>query len=76
MAKRSSCTDRGGTLAPDLQVVAFVKGTRRQPQCGFSHRVLSILNEVMRRLALAAWSRAREGGGRECMETPFDPITR
>ncbi len=29
-----------------LQVVAFVKGTRTQPQCGFSHKVLSILNEV------------------------------
>ncbi|KAK9917391.1 hypothetical protein WJX75_003849 [Coccomyxa subellipsoidea] len=28
------------------KVVAFVKGTRTQPQCGFSHKVLSILNEV------------------------------
>lgn len=28
-----------------LQVVAFVKGTRTQPQCGFSHKVLTILNE-------------------------------
>lgn len=28
-----------------LQVVAFVKGTRTQPQCGFSYKVLSILNE-------------------------------
>lgn len=27
-------------------MVAFVKGTRTQPQCGFSHKVLSILNEV------------------------------
>ncbi|BFI25074.1 hypothetical protein AXG93_773s1130 [Marchantia polymorpha subsp. ruderalis] len=26
-------------------VVAFVKGTRTAPQCGFSHRVLTILNE-------------------------------
>ena len=28
------------------QVVAFVKGTRTEPQCGFSHRVLSMLNEL------------------------------
>jgi hypothetical protein len=27
------------------QVVAFIKGTRTQPQCGFSHKVLTILNE-------------------------------
>lgn len=27
------------------QVVAFVKGTRTAPQCGFSHRVLTLLNE-------------------------------
>jgi glutaredoxin-related protein len=27
-------------------VVAFVKGTRNQPQCGFSYKVLSMLNEV------------------------------
>ena len=27
------------------QVVAFIKGTRTQPQCGFSHRVLTLLNE-------------------------------
>lgn len=29
-----------------LQVVAFVKGTRTVPQCGFSHKVLSMLNEA------------------------------
>ena len=29
-----------------LQVVAFVKGTRTQPQCGFSYKVLSTLNEL------------------------------
>lgn len=28
-----------------LQVVAFIKGTRSQPQCGFSHKMLTILNE-------------------------------
>ena len=31
---------------PSMQVVAFVKGTRRQPQCGFSYKVLSMLNEL------------------------------
>jgi glutaredoxin-related protein len=29
-----------------VQVVAFVKGTRTEPQCGFSHRVLTLLNEA------------------------------
>ena len=29
-----------------LQVVAFVKGTRTQPQCGFSYKVLTLLQEV------------------------------
>jgi Grx4 family monothiol glutaredoxin len=28
------------------RVVAFVKGTRTEPQCGFSHRVLTLLNEA------------------------------
>jgi Grx4 family monothiol glutaredoxin len=28
-----------------LQVVAFIKGTRSQPQCGFSHKMLTILND-------------------------------
>ena len=28
------------------QVVAFIKGTRTQPQCGFSYKVLSILNDI------------------------------
>ena len=27
-------------------MVAFVKGTRTQPQCGFSYKVLSTLNEL------------------------------
>ena len=27
-------------------VVAFIKGTRTAPQCGFSHKVLTILSEV------------------------------
>lgn len=27
------------------KVVAFIKGSRTAPQCGFSHRVLTILNE-------------------------------
>lgn len=28
------------------RVVAFVKGTRTAPQCGFSHKVLTMLAEV------------------------------
>ncbi|KAI8465313.1 MAG: glutaredoxin [Monoraphidium minutum] len=28
------------------KVVAFVKGTRSQPQCGFSYKMLSLLNDV------------------------------
>jgi hypothetical protein len=28
------------------QVVAFIKGTRTQPQCGFSHKMLTILNTL------------------------------
>jgi Grx4 family monothiol glutaredoxin len=28
-----------------MQVVAFIKGTRSQPQCGFSHKMLTMLNE-------------------------------
>lgn len=33
-------------LAQRLQVVAFVKGTRSQPQCGFSYKMLTILNDL------------------------------
>lgn len=29
-----------------FQVVAFIKGTRTQPQCGFSFKVLTLLNEA------------------------------
>ena len=29
-----------------IQVVAFIKGTRTQPQCGFSYKVLTMLNEA------------------------------
>jgi glutaredoxin-related protein len=32
-------------VVKELKVVAFIKGTRTAPQCGFSHRVLTILNE-------------------------------
>jgi glutaredoxin-related protein len=31
---------------PCGQVVAFVKGTRSAPQCGFSYKMLSILNDM------------------------------
>jgi glutaredoxin-related protein len=33
------------TADPTTQVVAFVKGTRTQPACGFSHKMMTILNE-------------------------------
>lgn len=33
-------------VVKDCEVVAFIKGTRTQPQCGFSYKVLSILLEV------------------------------
>ena len=32
-------------VVKDNKVVAFIKGSRTSPQCGFSHRVLTILNE-------------------------------
>ncbi|PSC76690.1 Monothiol glutaredoxin-chloroplastic [Micractinium conductrix] len=32
-------------VVKNCKVVAFVKGTRTQPQCGFSHQVLTILTE-------------------------------
>ncbi|KAI5079811.1 hypothetical protein GOP47_0005290 [Adiantum capillus-veneris] len=32
-------------VVKENKVVAFIKGTRTAPQCGFSHRVLTILNE-------------------------------
>eukprot|EP00475_Leptophrys_vorax_P019010 TRINITY_DN25970_c0_g1_i1.p1 TRINITY_DN25970_c0_g1~~TRINITY_DN25970_c0_g1_i1.p1 ORF type:complete len:367 (-),score=18.29 TRINITY_DN25970_c0_g1_i1:229-1182(-) len=35
-----------GKLVKEHRVVAFIKGTRSSPQCGFSHRVLTLLNEV------------------------------
>ena len=34
------------SVVRDCRVVAFVKGTRTSPQCGFSYKVLSILQEV------------------------------
>ncbi|GJP35621.1 hypothetical protein CLOM_g20116 [Closterium sp. NIES-68] len=33
-------------LVKENRVVAFIKGTRISPQCGFSHRVLTLLNEA------------------------------
>ncbi|KAK9844248.1 hypothetical protein WJX84_000381 [Apatococcus fuscideae] len=32
-------------VVKNTKVVAFIKGTRQQPQCGFSFKVLSILND-------------------------------
>jgi len=39
-------TDLIEQVVKSNKVVAFVKGTRSQPQCGFSYKVLSMLNEV------------------------------
>ncbi|GFH11256.1 glutaredoxin domain-containing protein [Haematococcus lacustris] len=33
-------------VVKDVKVVAFIKGTRTQPQCGFSHKMLTILNSL------------------------------
>lgn len=33
-------------LVKGVKVVAFVKGTRTEPQCGFSYKMLSILNDT------------------------------
>jgi len=43
------------------QVVAFVKGTRTAPQCGFSHRVLTLLNESRAEYEVfnASWNQNR-----------------
>lgn len=32
--------------APPRQVVAFVKGTRQAPACGFSFKMLQLMNEL------------------------------
>lgn len=41
MAEEERCDDKE---AGGAQVVAFVKGTRSAPECGFSHQVLTLLN--------------------------------
>eukprot|EP00271_Cylindrocystis_brebissonii_P007015 TRINITY_DN2006_c0_g2_i1.p1 TRINITY_DN2006_c0_g2~~TRINITY_DN2006_c0_g2_i1.p1 ORF type:complete len:318 (+),score=36.82 TRINITY_DN2006_c0_g2_i1:154-1107(+) len=33
-------------VVKECKVVAFIKGTRTSPECGFSHRLLTILNEA------------------------------
>lgn len=33
-------------VVKDNKIVAFVKGTRTQPQCGFSHKMMTILNDA------------------------------
>lgn len=32
-------------VVKDSKIVAFIKGTRQQPQCGFSHKMLTLLNQ-------------------------------
>ena len=34
------------SLVKTKKVVAFIKGTRTQPECGFSHQVLALLNQT------------------------------
>jgi Grx4 family monothiol glutaredoxin len=41
-----SVTDLIDGVVKSVPVVAFVKGTRTAPQCGFSHKVLTILTET------------------------------
>lgn len=36
----------GIACPPPLQCVAFIKGTRTQPECGFSHKMITILNTL------------------------------
>ncbi len=43
---RGAPDGRADAPRPRAQVVAFVKGTRTAPQCGFSHRVMSLLTEA------------------------------
>jgi len=40
-----SVEDLVDKVVKDNKVVAFIKGTRAQPQCGFSYQVLTILNK-------------------------------
>jgi Grx4 family monothiol glutaredoxin len=36
-----------GTCVREHKIVAFIKGTREEPDCGFSHRMINVLNELM-----------------------------
>ena len=47
---------------PPAQVVAFVKGSRTQPACGFSYRVLTILNEAGADYEVGFGSSSQGGG--------------
>ncbi len=33
-------------LVADNQIVLFVKGTKTQPMCGFSHRAIEVMNQI------------------------------
>ena len=35
------------TCVKEHKIVAFIKGTREEPDCGFSHRMINVLNELM-----------------------------
>lgn len=42
---KMSLEDLIDSLVKSRKVVAFIKGTRTSPECGFSHHVLTLLNE-------------------------------
>ena len=33
-------------LVDKYPIVAFIKGTRKEPECGFSHRMVAMLDEI------------------------------
>ena len=40
-------TDSIKKIVTDNPIVLFAKGTKEQPMCGFSHRAIEILNQVV-----------------------------
>jgi hypothetical protein len=58
-------------MGSSCQVVVFVKGTRQQPQCGFSQRMMSILTTLKARRT--GWPRPGRGSKRPPIP-PMQPI--
>lgn len=46
MALNESLKDQISNLLGNNQILLFMKGTRHEPQCGFSAQVVKILDEV------------------------------